>query len=91
MTGSIGQAPAIDKRDFDTNRRSSTAHESAAQEDEALLHSRPRSRLSVGNRFSDNDDGLLSDVVEEIVERDRQRMRREFVRVGSFVWGVITW
>ncbi|KAL4998703.1 putative transporter mch1 [Aspergillus recurvatus] len=90
MTASIGQAPAIDKRDFDTNRRSSTPHEADAQENQALLHSRSVSSLSVSNRFSDNNDGLLSDVVEEIVERDRRRMGREVVRIGSFVWGVIT-
>ncbi|KAI1977605.1 putative monocarboxylate transporter mch1 [Ophidiomyces ophidiicola] len=35
-------------------------------------------------------DGLLCDVVSEIVERDRQLMRRELVRMGSFIWGVLT-
>jgi hypothetical protein len=38
-----------------------------------------------------NDDGLLSDVVGEIVERDRRMMHVEVVRVGSFAWGVVTW
>ncbi|RDW63134.1 MFS transporter [Aspergillus mulundensis] len=90
MTGSNGQPAVIDKRDFDTNRRPATPHESEAQEDQALLHSRPVSSLSVGNRFSDNNDGLLSDVVEEIVERDRRKMARRVVRIASFVWGVIT-
>jgi hypothetical protein len=31
----------------------------------------------------------LSDVVEEIVERDRQKMQKEVTRVLSFGWGVV--
>ncbi|KAL4936016.1 hypothetical protein BDV06DRAFT_205858 [Aspergillus oleicola] len=90
MTGSNGQTRlVIGKRDFDTNRRSSTSHEPDAQEDRAVLGSRPDSRLSA-TRYSDNNDGLLSDVVEEIVERDRRKMARKVVCIGSFVWGVIT-
>ncbi|KAL3470721.1 major facilitator superfamily domain-containing protein [Aspergillus californicus] len=89
MTGSNGQS-VIDKRDFDFNRRSSVSQESDAQEDHALLHSRPNSSLSASNRYSDNNDGLLNDVVDEIVERDRRKMAREVIRVGSFIWGVIT-
>jgi hypothetical protein len=38
-----------------------------------------------------SDDGLLSDVVDEIVERDRRMMHVEVVRVVSFAWGVVTW
>ncbi|KAL4901625.1 hypothetical protein BDW74DRAFT_71630 [Aspergillus multicolor] len=90
MTGSNSQPLVIDKRDFDTNRRPATPHESETQEDQVLLQLRPVSSLSAGNRFSDNNDGLLSDVVEEIVERDRRKMARKVVRIGSFVWGVIT-
>ncbi|KAL4930916.1 MFS transporter [Aspergillus undulatus] len=90
MTGPNGQAQlVIDKRDFDTNRQLSTSHETNAQEDHALLRSRPDSSLSV-TRHSDYNDGLLSDVVDEIVERDRRKMARKVVRVASFVWGVIT-
>ncbi|KAL5343178.1 major facilitator superfamily domain-containing protein [Aspergillus crustosus] len=91
MTGLNGQTQlVIDKRDFDANRRASASHDPDAQEDLTLLHSRPDSSLSVSNRFSDNDDGLLSDVVEEILERDRRKMARKVVRVASFVWGVVT-
>lgn len=36
-------------------------------------------------------DGLLSNVVEEIVERDRRKMKREVIRVCSFIWGVVSW
>ncbi|KAL4802128.1 major facilitator superfamily domain-containing protein [Aspergillus unguis] len=88
MTGRDGQSAVIDKRDFDVNRRSSTAPDDA-QEHQALLGSRPDSSLSIA-RYSDNNDGLLSDVVEEIVERDRRKMARKVVRIFSFVWGVIT-
>lgn len=67
----------IDKRDFDVNRS-------------------PRPRTGDGvddrppTRYADERDGLLCDVVSEIVKRDRELMRREFVRMGSFVWGVLT-
>lgn len=87
MTGRNGQS-AIDKRDFDAHRRSSVSHE--IQEDQPLVRSRPDSSLSAV-QYSDNDDGILSDVVDEIVERDRRKMARRVVRICSFVWGVITW
>ncbi|BCS19364.1 MFS transporter [Aspergillus puulaauensis] len=91
MAGANGQAqPVIDKRDFDRNRQSASPHEPNAQERDDLLGSRPHSSLSMSNRFSDNNDGLLSDVVEEIVERDRRKIARKVVRIGSFVWGIVT-
>ncbi|KIA75665.1 mch1-like transporter [Aspergillus ustus] len=89
MTASNGRStPVIDKRDFDAYRRSSTSQESDANEDDPLLHSRPDS--STSNRFSGSNGGLLTDVVEELVERDRRKMAREVVRIFSFVWGVVT-
>jgi crossover junction endonuclease EME1 len=36
------------------------------------------------------EDGVLSDVVSEIIERDRKLMQREIVRVTSFIWGVLS-
>ncbi|KAL2865151.1 MFS transporter [Aspergillus lucknowensis] len=81
--------PVIDKRDFDTNRRPSTSIGSDIQEDHAPLYSRPDSRPSTSSRYSNND-GLLNNVVEELVERDRRKIAREVVRTFSFVWGVIT-
>ncbi|KAL4920533.1 major facilitator superfamily domain-containing protein [Aspergillus aurantiobrunneus] len=91
MAGSNDQTQlVIDKRDFDINRRSSAPHELEAQEDQGLLGSRPNSSLSMSNQYSDNNDGLLNDVVEEIVERDRRNMARKVVRICSFIWGVIT-
>lgn len=92
MAGTNGQAqPVIDKGDFDRNRQSASPHEPSAQDRDSLLGSRPDSSLSMNNRFSDNNDGLLNDVVEEIVERDRRKIARKVVRIGSFVWGVVTW
>lgn len=96
MSGSKGHAgPPIDKRDFDANRPLLQDGEGGGyNEDGSPRLSRPRaaSRLSSGSRPSrQSDDGLLSDVVEGIVERDRRAMQREVVRLISFVWGVITW
>ena len=88
MTGSPrrGSTP-IDKRDFDANR--------------PLLrevdYGRPSptesrfSRTSVNHDHGDDSDGLLNDVVEGIVERDRRKMEKEVRRVCSFAWGVISW
>lgn len=99
MTHRNGHAePLIDKRDFDANRPllgdvSADGH----PVERGPLQSRSRSKSSwqSANRDDGNDsddsNGLLSDVVEGIVERDRRKMEREVVRVCSFAWGVITW
>lgn len=89
--------PSIDKRDFDANRP--LLHDSIVDGDgdERVYRppgSRSRSRHSrppTEDGLDGRSDGLLSDVVEEIVERDRMRMQREVVRVSSFVWGVVSW
>lgn len=89
--------PPIDKRDFDANRPllQETDEEIHEDRDPRLSRSRAashRSRHSAASRLSrPSDDGLLSDVVEGIVERDRQKMQREVIRAISFAWGVITW
>lgn len=90
--------PPIDKRDFDANRPLLQDADGEAQnEDHSPRFSRRRaashrSRLSTASRPSlPSDDGLLSDVVEGIVERDRRKMQKEVIRVISFAWGVITW
>ncbi|RAK96613.1 MFS transporter [Aspergillus ibericus CBS 121593] len=74
--------PAIDKRDFDTHRPLLNDVDARREEQQP----RPGSRLSATN----NDDGLLNDVVDEILERDRRKMAKEVVRVCSFAWGVIS-
>ena len=99
MAGSNGQTDQhIDKRDFDANRPLLMAldQESANEEwNPEFGRSRPvshYSRRSGGSRRGTTpDDGLLSDVVDGILERDRRKMHKEVVRVVSFVWGVITW
>ncbi|KAJ5563424.1 Major facilitator superfamily domain general substrate transporter [Penicillium sp. DV-2018c] len=87
----------IDKRDFDANRPLlqdvGAGHDTDERNTEA-------SRLRPGSRHSRSsaddglglrtDDGLLSEVVEELVERDRLRMQKEVIRILSFGWGVIT-
>jgi hypothetical protein len=81
----------IDKRDFDARQPLLERHR---QHGDAVSQT---SRLSVSDvdydTISDDrrNDGLLYEVVEGIVERDRRRMRGEVIRVISFVWGVITW
>ncbi|KAL1971333.1 hypothetical protein VTN77DRAFT_285 [Rasamsonia byssochlamydoides] len=79
----------IDKRDFD-------AHRPLLADDgygQARGHRRSLSGSRIARISADDDgrsDGLLSDVVEEIVERDRRRLKKEIVRFFSFVWGVIS-
>lgn len=89
MTGSNGQTVStIDKRDFDSHRPLLDGFDAGGDvEEHGAIRSRPVSRLAAAN----DEDGLLNDVVEEILERDRKKMAREVVRIGSFVWGVITW
>ena len=82
----------IDKRDFDANRpllQDIDAEQDTA--DRSAERSRRHSRSSGNDGLPRSDDGLLSDVVEEIVERDRQKMQKEVTRVLSFGWGVVTW
>ncbi|EYE93000.1 MFS transporter [Aspergillus ruber CBS 135680] len=80
MPGSNAQV--VDKRDFDANRSLLRDDTDSGGEEET------RSRLSQSTW--DSNDGLLNNVVEEIVERDRQKIAREVVRVASFAWGVIS-
>lgn len=85
MSDSNGRVQAaIDKRDFDQNR--SLLRDSDDNEDR-----QSEMRPSAEHERRDSSDGLLNDVVEEIVERDRRKIAKEVVRVGSFVWGVISW
>lgn len=85
MSDSNGRVQAaIDKRDFDQNR--SLLRDSDDNEDR-----RSETRPLAEYDRRDSSDGLLNDVVEEIVERDRRKIAKEVVRVGSFVWGVISW
>lgn len=88
----------IDKRDFDANRPLLLASDQEGSNEEwhpDLDRSRPIShssrRSGDSSRGAGSDDGLLSDVVDGIVERDRRKMHKEVVRVISFAWGVITW
>lgn len=95
----------IDKRDFDAHR--SLLSQSQDGNDEDGDHEQNRRRrlslrrsiaLGEGSSSSEREDGeeeeedgLLHDVVETIVERDRRRLKREITRGVSFVWSVISW
>jgi hypothetical protein len=98
MSGSNGHTDQhIDKRDFDAHRPLLLASDQDASIEERVpdsARSRPISHYSRRSRDSGrggSDDGLLSDVVEGIVERDRRKMQKEVVRMISFAWGVVTW
>jgi hypothetical protein len=91
MTGSDQQyESAIDKRDFDDHRP--LLHDiDAGVNGNGEGRSRSDSRLSAVRTLDDGTDGLLNNVVDEIVERDRRKMAMEVMRVCSFVVGVISW
>lgn len=98
MTSSSGHTGLpIDKRDFDANRPLLHDDDGDGYNEDSgrrPLRSRPtsyHSRLSDRRPSRQSDDGLLNDVVEGIVERDRRKMQREVIRAISFAWGVITW
>ena len=99
MSSSNGHADSqIDKRDFDANRPLLHDEDGGSVDREGnprLIQSRAgsrRSRRSTSTRRgAQSDDGLLSDVVEGIVDRDRRKMHKEVVRATSFVWGIISW
>jgi hypothetical protein len=51
-----------------------------------------RSDSSRGGRsLLDDDVDFMDEVAEGILERDRQRMRREVIRTLSFVCAVLSW
>ena len=68
----------IDKLDFDDNRipRRSNIEGSDTSKPSGLL---------------DDDESLLSDVVEGVIERDRKRMQGVVLRYTSFVVAVLNW
>ena len=39
----------------------------------------------------DDDVDFMGEVAEGIIQRDRQRMRNEFIRVLSFICAVLSW
>lgn len=75
-TNGARRASRIDKRDFDANRPLLAQCDGPGD-------SRPLSRE--GDRTS-----IFSDVVDELVEQDRRSMRREIVRMTSFIWAVLS-
>lgn len=87
-----GKHVKIDKRDFDANRPLLARH-GYVEDDDDEESSEPRiSRLSAESDGSERlRDGLLNEVVENIVERDREKMKKEVTRVMSFVWSVLSW
>lgn len=93
MTSSQGHTDSpIDKRDFDAHRP--LLHARVTEGNVGHLTPYPRSvpeSVSAGSSGGNSDDGLLNNVVEGIVERDRKKIHKEAVRILSFAWGVVTW
>lgn len=88
MTPTNGHGESlVDKRDFDSNRPLLRDVERRG----SPSHSPSTSRSSADHGRGDDADGLLNDVVEGIVERDRRKLQKEVVRIYSFAWGVISW
>jgi hypothetical protein len=80
MTGSnhspnSGDNPHIGRLDFDANR--GTVRSNASRDP--------------GRSLLDEDVDFMEEVAEGILERDRQRMRREVIRTLSFVCAVLSW
>lgn len=79
----------VDKKDFDANRPLLVRGEGSSGRS-----TRPGSS---GEDENDNDGrrggggSVLSEVVDEIRERDRRKVRMNVVRTCSFVWGVMSW
>lgn len=42
-------------------------------------------------RLLDDDVDFMGEVAEDILQRDRRRMRVEFIRIASFVCAVLCW
>lgn len=89
-TGGAGAAGNVDKRDFDVNRPLLSRGEGSGARSTRLSSS--------GDDSEGEDEGrgtgrgsLLSDVVNEIRERDRRKVRMNVVRICSFIWGVLSW
>lgn len=66
----------IDKLDFDSNRKTAPSNDGSEHSGPHLL---------------DDDESLLSDVVDGIIEKDRRRMRRAVTRYLSFACAIFNW
>ncbi|KAH8696350.1 putative MFS monocarboxylic acid transporter [Talaromyces proteolyticus] len=83
----------IDKRDFDANRPL-LADYGTCEEDGLRAQAGFSEAESRTSRLSGDGDqpgeGLLNEVVENIVMRDRQKLKKEIVRIFSFIWSIIS-
>lgn len=66
----------IDKLDFDSHRKPAPSNDGSEHSGPHLL---------------DDDESLLSDVVDGIIERDRRSMRRAVTRYLSFACAIFNW
>lgn len=74
---SHGRTVHIDKLDFDANRRPTSINSGS-------VGSNPHGLLR-------DDESLLSDVVDGIIEKDRQNMQRLMTKYLSFASAILSW
>jgi hypothetical protein len=91
--GDHAEIDTIDKRDFDANRPFLVDGNG-----NGIFSGRRRRTRSESSRISplsngsdEFSDGLLSNVVDRIVDEDRRKLKLETVRICSFIWGVVCW
>jgi hypothetical protein len=88
-------AGRVDKRDFDANRPLLRSGEGSSGRSTALGDNDgdgDGSGEGEGEGYGRGRGGsVLSEVVDEIRERDRRKVRMNVVRTCSFVWGVMSW
>lgn len=89
--GDHTEIDTIDKRDFDANRPFLVDGNG-----NGIFSGRRRRTRSESSRISplsngsdEFSDGLLSNVVDGIVDEDRRKLKLETVRICSFIWGVV--
>jgi hypothetical protein len=75
------ETPQIDRLDFDANRNRSRKNGTV----------RSQASRDTGRSLLDEHVDFMDEVAEGMLERDRQRMRREVMRSLSFVCAVLSW
>ena len=75
---SIKSGGGIDKLDFDSHRKPSSA-----------LHDSLHSSASERSGLLRDDESFFSNIVDGVIERDRQKLRRQVIKYASFVSAIL--
>ncbi|KAK3172349.1 hypothetical protein OEA41_005670 [Lepraria neglecta] len=76
---SVNPKGGIDKLDFDSNRKPSSA-----------LHDSFHSSASEPSGLLRDDESFFSNIVDGVIERDRRKMRRHVIKYASFVSAILS-